>query len=364
MVVIFTFDQIQVITTMSNLRKLNKPQFAVFSDLHLGKHNNSAKWHQIAYNWADWIVASLKQNNIKDVIFCGDWHDNRSEISTHTLDVSAKILSKFDDFNIYMIVGNHDIPYKNDTSVSSVSIYSGKDNVTVIDKPGVIECFDRKIQLTPWATQIDDIVKSDIILGHFEINSFKMNGNHVCEGGLHPIELLDRTKLLFSGHFHVRSSRRYSGGEIIYTGNPFEMDFGDEKDIKGYYIVDVDTLEYRFVENSVSPKHKTLRISKLCNLDVDQIRKEVTGNIVKVIFDLKIGADDSRYVVEKLSSWKPESILAEYSFIEDAIIGDLDCDQVSVIDPKTAFENFIEAMEVDNKLKIKEYILDLYSRYE
>ena len=83
--------------------KINKPRVAIFSDLHLGVHSNSSDWHNYAVEWAHWFKEECKRKNIKDLIFCGDWHHNRSEISVNTLQVSADILDILCDFNIIAI---------------------------------------------------------------------------------------------------------------------------------------------------------------------------------------------------------------------------------------------------------------------
>ena len=77
--------------------------------------------------------SSKKKKNIKDLIFCGDWHHNRSEISVNTLQVSADILDILCDFNIIAITGNHDIYYKHRTDVNSLSIFKKRQNVTILD---------------------------------------------------------------------------------------------------------------------------------------------------------------------------------------------------------------------------------------
>ena len=74
--------------------KINKPRVAIFSDLHLGVHSNSSDWHNYAVEWAHWFQEECKLKNIKDLIFCGDWHHNRSEISVNTLQISADILDR------------------------------------------------------------------------------------------------------------------------------------------------------------------------------------------------------------------------------------------------------------------------------
>ena len=91
---------------------IKKSKVAIFSDLHLGIHSNSSEWHKYAIEWANWFREECRDKGIKDLIFCGDWHHNRSEISVNTLQVSADILDMFEEFNLIAITGNHDIYYK------------------------------------------------------------------------------------------------------------------------------------------------------------------------------------------------------------------------------------------------------------
>ena len=44
-------------------------RFAIFSDLHLGIKQNDEGWHQIAFDWCDWFIDSLKKNNIQEIVF-------------------------------------------------------------------------------------------------------------------------------------------------------------------------------------------------------------------------------------------------------------------------------------------------------
>ena len=215
---------------------IKKSRVCLISDLHLGVHSNSILWHEIALKWAEWLSKDLKRNNIKDIVFCGDWHHNRDEISVNTLHVSAQILDILEEFNIIMITGNHDMYYKHRNDVHSLSIFKNRKNIQIVDKPTPVEWFDKKITLCPWGTSLKDVLESDILIGHFEIESFKMNQIKVCEDGYKIKDMLTLAPLVISGHFHIRHEKTYGSGTIMYVGNPFQMDFGDVDNDKGYYI--------------------------------------------------------------------------------------------------------------------------------
>ncbi len=186
---------------------IKKPKVAIFSDLHLGVHSNSSDWHNYAVEWALWFRDECRSKGIKDLIFAGDWHHNRSEISVNTLQISADILDILSEFNLIAITGNHDIYYKHRTDVNSLSIFKNRKNVTVLEKYETLEAFDKKISFCPWNTSTKDIEESDLIVGHFEIETFKMNTYKTCEEGVKVKDLLKKSELVISGHFHTRHER-------------------------------------------------------------------------------------------------------------------------------------------------------------
>jgi DNA repair exonuclease SbcCD nuclease subunit len=344
--------------------KINKSRVAVISDLHLGVHTNSTSWHEIAINWAKWISKELKRQNIKDIIFCGDWYHNRSEISVNTLQVSADILEILEDFNIIAIVGNHDIYYKHRTDVNSLSLFKSSKNITVIDKVTSIEAFDKIITLCPWGTTTKEIGKSDIIFGHFEIETFKMNTYKDCEDGLSVKDLLSKSSLIVSGHFHFRHEKKYGAGTILYVGNPFQMDFGDCDNIKGYHILDIDTQEYEFYENTISPHYKKINLSELVKASTitSEIRALFTNNIVKFKIDKNISQEDLSILTSKLNLLKPENIQIEYDLNFNKINSDTNEKDLSGIDIPCAIEEFVNLLEIEDKNNILKYTLDLYTR--
>ncbi len=346
---------------------IEKSKIAIFTDLHLGKHNNSGDWHKIATDWCDWFIDELKAKKIKDVMFMGDWHDNRSEISVHTLDVSAKLIDKFEDFNLHMIVGNHDIPYKNHTNVSSVSIYAGKKNIEIYSEATVLHTtWGRSIGILPWGAAVSDLVhpsKLDVIFGHLEVESFKMNSAKVCDHGIKPQELLDKSALTFTGHFHIKSFKNYKQGSIIYTGNPFQMDFGDQHDQKGYTILDLDDMSYTWHDNYVSPVHHNIKLSDIIANGFDTYKSKFIGNLIKLNIDVDYASKDLIILFEKICSLQPLSFNPDYTYIARAVTGDDGIkDQITSIDIRKSINDYIDIVDVYGKEEVRDYMLELYDK--
>lgn len=343
--------------------KLNKPKIAIFSDLHLGVHSNSADWHNYAIEWANWFRDECKSKNIKDIVFCGDWHHNRSEISVSTLQVSADILDILSEFNLIAITGNHDLYYKHRTDVNSISIFKNRKNVTILEQYDTLEAFDRVISFCPWNTKVSDIRDSDILFGHFEIETFKMNEYKVCEEGVKIKDLLSKSSLVISGHFHTRHEKRFGSGTILYVGNPFQMDFGDTGNKKGYYTLDLDSLEYDFTPNTLSPCYRKVSLSELVEEgDITASVEDIfTNNFVKLKIDMNISQQDMDILHSVLTRLKPESLTIDYDINFNRILENTEHkEDLSGIDIRQAITEFVNMLDIDNTSDIIDYTLNLY----
>lgn len=344
---------------------IKKPKVAIFSDLHLGVHSNSSDWHNYAVEWALWFRDECRSKGIKDLIFAGDWHHNRSEISVNTLQISADILDILSEFNLIAITGNHDIYYKHRTDVNSLSIFKNRKNVTVLEKYEIVEAFDKKISFCPWNTSTKDIEESDLIVGHFEIETFKMNTYKTCEEGVKVKDLLKKSELVISGHFHTRHEKKFGAGTILYVGNPFQMDFGDAGNQKGYHILDLDTMEYEFFANNISPNYNKISLSDMVQAGeiTPIIRAKFTNNIVKVKIDMNISQEDMDILQRTLAGLKPEVLTYDYDINFNRILDNKeDIEDLSGVDIEQAIEEFVNSLEPSNKKSIIEYTLGLYER--
>lgn len=346
------------------IMRIKGTKIGIISDLHLGVHSNSAQWHKIAIDWAEWQRAEFIKNNIQDVIFCGDWHHCRSEISVSTLQVSADILNIFKDFNIFIIVGNHDIYYKHRVDINSLSIFKGRPNIHVVEEVLTLQHLNKSLTLCPWNTQVNNIPKSDVIFGHFEIETFKMNTYKVCDEGIRIKDLLQRSSLIISGHFHNRHEKTFGAGTIMYVGNPFEMDFSDVGNKKGYHILDVDTLNVNFYENIISPQFKKITLSDLVSYGTVDSITEATfkNNFIKLKIDKNISQEDLDILLIVLKSLMPASLNLDYDLLNNNILNDKGEKDLSGIDIPTAITEFVNLLEIEDKDAILKYTIELYNK--
>jgi DNA repair exonuclease SbcCD nuclease subunit len=157
----------------------------------------------------------------------------------------------------------------------------------------------------------------------------------------------------------LRDEREYKNGKIVYVGNPFEMDFGDCGDIKGYYALNFEDLNYVFFENKISPKHKKVKLS-----DFDNSEQDFANNIVKIVVDKKIKDGEYDKYSQNISNLKPFSFSFDNSLdLDDPKMEEgFDNVDMSGVDFSKAITDFVEMMSVDNKEEVLKYIMDLYKR--
>ena len=101
---------------------INSNNVCCISDMHIGVHQNSTLWHNITIEWARWLADDLRKKGITDIIISGDVFHYRHEIAVNTIHIVTQILNIWKDFNIVLLVGNHDAYYKDRSDVNSLSI--------------------------------------------------------------------------------------------------------------------------------------------------------------------------------------------------------------------------------------------------
>ena len=326
----------------------------VVSDFHLGCHCDSEHWHKITLDWGRWFRDQLIDKDIDKIVMCGDFFDNRNEIGVKTIAVASELMDLWNDFDITMISGNHDLFYRNRNDVSSISIFEGRKNVTIVSKMTRVTIGQRTVTYIPWGEDISQCKKCDIIFGHLEINGFKMMPGKIAEGKTMPKSLTSKAKLTFSGHFHLRDERQYLHSKIIYVGSPYQINWGEASNMPGYYLVDIDDMSYEFFENTVSPKHIKMTSSKL-KLD------KIEGNIISVEIDPSLDEKDIEAIKTKVYDKVPLEV--KWNILrEEHDVNDLKYD--GTLDITEVMMNFVDELQLETfSDEVKDKLLELYKKY-
>ncbi len=357
--------------------ELSQPKVGVFSDIHLGNYRDDSKWHTIAIGLSKWIVKQYKQQGIRDIIIPGDVFHNRFDVSVATLDTAKKFFDAFKDFNVIISTGNHDSYYKDRSDINSLDIFNEWPNITVVSQQTqVIEQFDRKIALCPWATKQKDIPQCDVVFGHFEIAGFEMAPGKICATGIESGALLSKCQLVVSGHFHRAAERKYHGGMIKYIGTPYQLNWSEANDDKYIYVLDLEDISFERIKNDVSPKHIRVKMSDWLN---NKDLSFAAGNIINAIVDIQtfneievqqttaqIDTTDgnTQAFISEVIRAGPVDYRTTYSNILSNIISsDKEFDGVDIL---SSMREFVDLLDVDQHKKaiVLEQLADLYAQSE
>ena len=111
----------------------------VIGDVHFGIHSNSIDWLDIHKEYFNNFLMPtiIKNKKDGDVLFIlGDVFDSRQSINVLILNEALNIFNELVDIiPIYIILGNHDVYYKNTNEVNSLKLLKYINNIYIIDTP-------------------------------------------------------------------------------------------------------------------------------------------------------------------------------------------------------------------------------------
>ena len=234
---------------MDKIKGEQKMKYCILGDTHLGASNADEFHANNQRQFFKYLYKTLENIGVYNIIQTGDFFDDRKHIKHPTIQLANELIN--DKFKYHIIIGNHDMYYKNSITPNSVNeVLSKFDNITVYNKMGSIDGID----LVPWiCDENHDSIMSSIkasknkyCIGHFELIGFDYYKNNTATHG-YERDFLNNYERVFSGHYHTRSENK----NITYVGTPYTLNTNDANDIRGFYIFDSDTGAYEFIENPV-----------------------------------------------------------------------------------------------------------------
>lgn len=348
---------------------------AIICDTHWGARNDNAAFTEYFRKFYDEVFFPyLIENDIKTVLHLGDLIDRRKYINFVTAKAMTEIFIEplfQNGIDMHLIIGNHDVYYKNTNSVNGVSQLYGDasiyDNVFVYENEPVELTFDSlKILMVPWINSenyeasMRNINETDaqILMGHLEIKGFEMMRGQLCDHGFDK-DTFKKFDAVYSGHFHHPSEY----DNIKYLGAPYEMNWSDHGGRRGFHVLDTETRELTFIENphmmfkKVFYDDADMTIEDVSNLETDQL----TNSYLKVIIKNKTNPYIFDMYLDRIQQAGP----ADVKVVEDHMNLDIvDEDQLidEAQDTYTILHQYVDGIETNvNKDNIKKVIADLYN---
>lgn len=332
----------------------------LITDQHFGARNDSQVYiDKYKKFYSETVLPYIDKNKITNVIALGDTFDRRKTINFNSLQAAKDMwFDPLRDRGVHMdmLVGNHDIYYKNTLRISSPQLLLGDyDNITVVDDPTELRVGDLDILLLPWICDdnrkqsMDLIGSSDasVCLGHLELNSFEPIPGYTMDHGDDP-NMFSKFDLVCSGHFHHRSTKT----NITYLGNPYQMFWNDYGCDRGFHVLNTKTKKLSFVKNPNVMFHKIYyRDSETATINYEQLR----GSYVKLIVEKK----EDQILFDKTLRQINNSDIADLKIIEDTFVhlDDVD-DTLEQEDTLTMLQNCVQ--EIDNKDEVFGILKSLY----
>lgn len=322
----------------------------MFTDIHWGKTNNSQLKNQDCLEFIDALYDYASNNPIDEIVFLGDWFDNRDSINVQTLHYSSKGLKKLNALNIPIkfIVGNHDLFLKNSRDITSMLVAEEYNNIDVIMTPTLIG----EDLYCPWLVgdeKLPILLKQynpRYVFGHFEIPSFKFNKQVVYDGVFNEEEYTSiNLKKIFSGHFHLYQDR----GNICYIGNTHCLDMSDseDEDNKGFVILDTDTGNYERVCWKNAPVYRKINISQLLNNE-DKFLGNLHKLYLNIVLDINFNDKKEEYREQLKEKYDIRNISYQAQWFEDV---SQEVDDVEVKDfsnVETLVVQYIKQIDTDS----------------
>lgn len=269
----------------------------LFSDLHLHSHKDSVDRLQDCLRVFEWVFTQATENKCEHIFFLGDLFHERSKIDLLNYVRTTEMIRKYmlDDcpFELWLLVGNHDMYHKERWDVNSIKPLTFYPHIHIIDKPETIEIGGRKIDFCPHTEnppkELEKLKKGrkdlDILLGHMAVHGATLNklygtrADVIVEYDNDMVvvkpEIFDPWKKTFLGHYH---GAQQLSEKAEYVGSPLQLSFGEAFQKKHLIVLDLDTLEKTYIVNDFSPRHIITEPSDIVSYDL-------TNNFVRIVLD-------------------------------------------------------------------------------
>ena len=157
----------------------------LITDQHFGVRNDNLHYvERYRKFYTEKVLPTIDKEGITEVLCLGDTFDRRKGVNFASLEAAKEmwfIPLEERGVKMTMLIGNHDIYFKNTLRVNSPELLLGEfNNIEIIYCPGERLIGGKKMMLIPWICEenressweaIQD-TDAEYCMGHFELNGF------------------------------------------------------------------------------------------------------------------------------------------------------------------------------------------------
>lgn len=265
-------------------------KIVLLTDTHWGARQDSLFYisYMEAY-YKEQFFPYLKKHNIDTIIHLGDLVERRKFTNHYCLNILRKSFIEplcENNITMHMILGNHDVYYRDTNDVSAVKEFLNQySNIPIYDSTTEIEIDSIPFLMVPWINSSNKVeslekikkTKAQIVFGHLELNGFLLQKGRLCDEGFDP-KIFQKFDMVYSGHFHHKQQSQ----NIMYLGSPYQLDWNDYDDPRGFHIFDTITKEIEFIKNPHDIYQKIIYDDTDNDIDILHNLEKYKDKIVKV----------------------------------------------------------------------------------
>ena len=339
---------------------------AIITDQHLnGRKGSEVFWNYFKKFYDEIFFPTLEKEGIKTLINLGDTFDDRKSISFNTWSIIREYYFKrLEDLGVemHMLVGNHDVSYKNTNRINSPELLlKDFNNVKIYSTPQTIKIEGVNILLLPWinSENYDETMKqiketpAKIAMGHLELNGFEMSPGMKHEGGMNP-DLFVKFKQVFSGHFHHKSTNK----NITYLGNPYQMYWNDYKDERGFHLYEPKSNKLKRIKNPFEIFTK-IYYNETTKSHLKVHADECKNTFIKIIVEDKRNYLEFEKYINNIFALQPHEVKIIETLIDDKVKEKEE--NLEIKDTLSLLNEYVDEIELTvDKNKLKNILKTLY----
>jgi DNA repair exonuclease SbcCD nuclease subunit len=234
------------------------------------KHLKISKF-DLSLKFLNWLNQTIEDHKPDLYVCLGDDLDTHSVVRSEIL---TELRRHFDHVlelgvPIVYVVGNHDCYKPNDIKYHALQSMIGlHPNLYIVDK--VQDIFN--ITFVPYIHDPNQFPKRTlpICVAHQTFKGADF-GNVAAKEGVDQ-DGIDQCELVVSGHIHKTQTLSPGRVQVFYPGSPFSQSASDIDQVKGVYIFDTDTYNFKLIECPL-PKWKRISVEIHTDSDIDEFIK-------------------------------------------------------------------------------------------
>ena len=335
----------------------------LFSDIHIHNHKKNYERLEDCLKALQWVFDTANKRKIKKIIFGGDILHERQRIDIFVYNKIYNILLKNlqdSDIDFYCLLGNHDLWFNENTTISGVYPFQSIRGFKVISNPETINIEGVDWDFLPFTHDPLESMKSfnkknmkdRYLIGHISIDGALLNSNSVSgviiehDGDMVKIskDIFANYKHAFFGHYHKAQEL---ANNVEYIGSPLELSFGEAQEEKHIIVLDTDKNTKEYIKNNFSPKHIYIKEDELKNLSKEEIENNFICLLSSDITSLKT-RECSDYIKDNynINSFQVKTLsLKEDQAIDESLISDA---KSLILDEAKMIKAYVESQNLQN----------------